>query len=313
MVDGANLYRFARGSPIGFSDPSGTQSESSAQPSQPVCISIMTTGEDEIWCEGETSGAASGNSTADAKSSTAAKVARGAKIAAGAAGMGEAVGEKLEKKLKEEIAERQGKVAEKKQQAAQNIKNKKQRQKMTRSGGGSKQRRLNRRFERRAGVDTLRKEIGQLQKGRKIVQRAGRALTVAGAVASGVEQYATSTAQTTVGKVADAGIATVLQGIAGKKNPVVMGIDAGLELLGVQEGLGETMQNSSRAAVTLVEGVLTGDTRGIQSFHEQSLKGEYGAVFQKASEAGDYWAEKGIGGGLSEFGREFKNFVWDLF
>jgi hypothetical protein len=73
------------------------------------------------------------------------------------------------------------------------------------------------------------------------------------------------------------------------------------------------MQNSSRAAVTLVEGVLTGDTRGMLSFHEQSLKGEYGAVFQKASEAGDYWADKGIKGGLSEFGREFKNFVWDLF
>ena len=313
MVDGMNLYRFARGSPIGFTDPTGTQSESNAQASQPRCVSIMTTGEDELWCEQETSGAANGGTTGDKKSATAEKVARGAKLASGAAGVGEAVGKKVEEKLEREIADRQRKAVEKNKEAGRGVQNKKQRERMQRRGGGSKQRRLNRRFEERSGADVFRKQADQLQRGRRAVQKAGRALSVAGAVASGVEQYATSTAQTQVGKLADAGINTALQTIAGNKNPVVMAVDAGLELVGVKEGIGETIQTSSRAAVTLVEGVITGDTRGMQSFHEQSLKGEYGVVFQKSSEAGDYWAEKGIGGGFSEFGREFAGFVRGLF
>jgi hypothetical protein len=36
-------------------------------------------------------------------------------------------------------------------------------------------------------------------------------------------------------------------------------------------------------------------------FHERSKAGDYGQLMQSASEAGDFWAEKGLLGGLSEF------------
>jgi hypothetical protein len=36
-------------------------------------------------------------------------------------------------------------------------------------------------------------------------------------------------------------------------------------------------------------------------FHERSKRGDYGKVMQASSEAGDYWANKGLKGGLSEF------------
>ena len=57
------------------------------------------------------------------------------------------------------------------------------------------------------------------------------------------------------------------------------------------------------------EGLITGDTTGMESFHEKSKNGEYGTIMREASEAGDYWAEKGVVGGLKEFGSA----VWSLF
>ena len=226
----------------------------------------------------------------------------------------------MEERLQKKIAERKRQAFEKNEEAGREVRNKKQRERMKRRGGGSEQRRLNRRFEARSGADVFRKQADQLQRGRRVVQRAGRVLSVAGAVASGVEQYATSTAQTQAGKLVDAGINTALQAIAGKKNPVVMAVDAGLEYVAVKEGIGETIQNSSRAAVTLVEGVITGDTRGMQSLHEQSLSGEYGVVFRIHSALGEslaeqglsatigdaesYWGQHGMWGGLKAFWRE---------
>ena len=53
------------------------------------------------------------------------------------------------------------------------------------------------------------------------------------------------------------------------------------------------------------EGLITGDPKGMESFHKKSKNGEYGVVMKSASEAGDFWAEKGIIGGLEEFGSEF--------
>jgi hypothetical protein len=46
---------------------------------------------------------------------------------------------------------------------------------------------------------------------------------------------------------------------------------------------------------------LTGDTKAMDDFHKRSMEGSYGKVIQAASEAGEYWAKKGLRGGLKEF------------
>ncbi len=70
----------------------------------------------------------------------------------------------------------------------------------------------------------------------------------------------------------------------------------------------------------MVEALFTRETKGMQTFHERSLAGEYGGVFRTASalgesfaeqgvsktigEAGSYWSEYGIWGGLRNWWNE---------
>ena len=66
-------------------------------------------------------------------------------------------------------------------------------------------------------------------------------------------------------------------------------------------------------AVTAIgEAVFTGDIRAMDEFHKRAMQGGYGKVMKVASEAGEYWANKGIVGGLKEFGGGLKEFVVSL-
>ena len=122
-------------------------------------------------------------------------------------------------------------------------------------------------------------------------------LKVVAMALDGIDGYAESTATTTTGKVANgalaAGSTALLMSV-----PVVAGADM-LAPKGYKPS--EVLKGGAGAVTAIGEGVIAGDTRAMGAFHERSKAGEYGKVVQAASEAGDYWNEKGVGGGLSEF------------
>lgn len=69
----------------------------------------------------------------------------------------------------------------------------------------------------------------------------------------------------------------------------------------------EMYRGGTGAVTAIAEGLSTGETAGMESFHEASKAGKYGKVMALASEAGDFWADRGIVGGLKEFGREIRS------
>lgn len=143
----------------------------------------------------------------------------------------------------------------------------------------------------------------------------GTGLNVAGSVLTAVVQYRDSTATTVVGKTVDAAGAGAIDWGLGTIHPAVPVVDKVVGLV-FEHGLGvkgvsiaDNLNTSVRSIVTVTEGVITGDTSGMESFHERSLAGEYTPVFRWASEAGDYWADTGIGDGLEDFGSELGDFT----
>ena len=131
----------------------------------------------------------------------------------------------------------------------------------------------------------------------------GRVLIGATAVFEGVNAYVTSKNRTTAGKAADATITGASEALV-VANPVTAIADL---VLPKDYKLSKLYRGGSGAVTAIGEGLLTGDTSAMEDFHEASKRGEYGKVMQAASEAGDYWAEHGIVGGLKDFGRE----LWD--
>jgi hypothetical protein len=125
-----------------------------------------------------------------------------------------------------------------------------------------------------------------------------RSLIGIGALLEGVNAYQTSKNQTQAGKVADAALSAG-GGALVVANPVVAIADV-FAPKGYKPS--EVYRGGAGAVTAIGEGVVTGDTRAMEGFHEASKRGEYGKVMQASSEAGDYWAEKGVVGGLKEFG-----------
>jgi hypothetical protein len=124
-----------------------------------------------------------------------------------------------------------------------------------------------------------------------------RGLVVVGAAMEGVSSYADSTAETTAGKVANAALGAG-SGALLMANPVVAGVDVFMPT-GYKPS--EVYHGGAGAVTAIGEGFLTKDTKAMDDFHKKSMAGSYGKVMQAASESGEYWAEKGITGGLSEF------------
>lgn len=133
-----------------------------------------------------------------------------------------------------------------------------------------------------------------------------RGLMVVGAALEGVAGYVDSPATTTGGKVANAALGAG-GGALVMANPLVAGADM-LAPKGYK--LSEVYRGTAGALAAIGEGVATGDTRAMDTFHQSSKSGKYGKVMQTASEAGDYWAEKGLAGGLAEFADALK-WWWD--
>jgi hypothetical protein len=126
-----------------------------------------------------------------------------------------------------------------------------------------------------------------------------RGLVVVGAALEGISSYTDSTAQTTAGKVTNS-ILGAGGGALTMANPVVAVLDM-LAPKGYK--LSEVYHGGAGAVTAIGEGLLTGDTRAMDEFHKRSMEGHYGKVMQLSSEAGEYWLENGIRGGLEEFVR----------
>jgi len=139
---------------------------------------------------------------------------------------------------------------------------------------------------------------GLLTTGRIVSSKAFvRGLIIVGAAVEAVESYIDSPAQTKGGRVANAALGAGA-GALTMANPYVALVD-----LAAPKGYkpGEVFHGTADAVTAIGEGVFTGDIRAMDEFHKRSMQGDYGRVMKAASEAGEFWAEKGIVGGLKEF------------
>lgn len=144
------------------------------------------------------------------------------------------------------------------------------------------------------------------------IHAAGNALNVASGVLTGIEQYNNSEAQTVAGRSVSATGAGSLAVAAGMRHPYLAAADAAANLLGAPETPSNVLNQSVDTIATVGEGLVTGDTRGMQNLHEGNLRGDNGPVFQAAAEAGEFWAEHGVVGGLEMFGDAVGDTVSDL-
>lgn len=132
-----------------------------------------------------------------------------------------------------------------------------------------------------------------------------RGLIAVGAATEAVESYTDSTATTTAGRAAN-----TLLGAGG--GALVMGdpVVAGIDLLTPEDYKLSKLYHGTAAALSSIgEGLVTNDSKAMDNFHKRSMAGSYGKVLQAASEAGDFWAQKGVGGGLSEFAESVRWWV----
>jgi hypothetical protein len=122
-------------------------------------------------------------------------------------------------------------------------------------------------------------------------------LIVVGAACEGIASFTDSTAQTTTGKAANAALGAGA-GALTMMNPYVAGADI---LMPEGYKLSEVYHGGAGAVTAIGEGLMKGDTRPMDEFHKRSMEGHYGKVIKAASEAGQYWADKGVVGGFKEF------------
>lgn len=116
-----------------------------------------------------------------------------------------------------------------------------------------------------------------------------------------ISKALTSHNQTTLGKGIDATATAGLDLVVGKINPFIAAADAIIGLIpgGVIEkitgykdisgdriNISNTMSDSVSSITSVGEGILTGDTRGMESFYKDSMQGKNTLFFQKAAEIG---------------------------
>ena len=124
-------------------------------------------------------------------------------------------------------------------------------------------------------------------------------MSVVGTAGTTVEQAMETSAQTWLGKITSTGAAGGFSWAA-RNNGIIGAADAVGGVLGTDTPSG--IWNASVESIVVTgEGLVTGDTRGMATLHQKQLNGDWGPLFREAAEAGDFWAEHGIGGGLGMF------------
>jgi hypothetical protein len=130
-----------------------------------------------------------------------------------------------------------------------------------------------------------------------VLKKYNKGLAVVGAGATAINQGLNSDATTTTGKVVNGVAAGGISLAASKLHPGVAIAD-----LATGGAVSQNLNNGVNATVTIVDGLATGNTDGMESLHRKNMEGQNGAAARKAAEAGEFWADKGVSGGLSEFG-----------
>lgn len=115
---------------------------------------------------------------------------------------------------------------------------------------------------------------------------ANGALGVASAAVTGVQSFQESPATTTAGKTLDALLDASGSLMVGS-NPVVGAIDT---LLPSEMKFSTLLDGGSTAMATMVEGLVTGESDGMEAFMENAKDGDYTWIMKEAVEAGEYWA-----------------------
>ena len=128
------------------------------------------------------------------------------------------------------------------------------------------------------------------------IGKAGTGVDVVGTAGDTLEQAMQTSAQTWLGKLTSTGAAGGFSWAA-RNNPVVAIGDVAGGFLGVDTPSG--IWNASVESITVTtEGLLTGESGGMAALHQKQLNGDWGPLFREAAEAGDFWAENGVLGGL---------------
>ena len=122
-------------------------------------------------------------------------------------------------------------------------------------------------------------------------------LAVIGAGANGINQGLNADATSTTGKVLTGVGATGISFAASKLHPGVAAVD-----LATGGAVSQNLNNGVNAPITIIDGLATGNSEGMENLHQENLRGDNGVIAREAAEAGDFWAEKGVSGGLREFG-----------
>ena len=149
-------------------------------------------------------------------------------------------------------------------------------QKSTRSPQTAKQLRQ---AERRVqAFEKAEKAFNRLSKAGKAVNFLDTVMNVGAAIASGIDEYDKSPAQTIPGRIVDSAITGGLVSyMFGKRLPIVAAVDSALKDSPITAGL----QVPFRTLTTVIEADFTGNTQGIELLEERSAQGDYG-VFAKA-------------------------------
>lgn len=127
---------------------------------------------------------------------------------------------------------------------------------------------------------------------------AGNVLGIAGGALTAVDQGLNSSAQSNEARVVSGTLAGTASYALGATNPYLAAGDALAGLAGAPDTPGNVLNKSIDSIVTVGEAAVTQDISGLENLNERNLRGDNGPVFQAAAEAGEYWAEHGVVGGL---------------
>jgi len=168
--------------------------------------------------------------------------------------------------------------------------------------GGARRRALKKLTRAQVRLATAAKTAEQADRLKSLSKHAGHALSIASATATAAEQYRQSPATSPAGKATDAlaaGATSVLLGSLPTWAPAVVVAD-----VVTGGGVSQHFSGASSAVVTLAEGAVTGDIRGMERFQDEALAGKHGPVLKHVVDAGQYWADNGFSGTLRDFARE---------
>ena len=156
---------------------------------------------------------------------------------------------------------------------------------------------------RNAGLIKVLDKADDAAGAKSVLGKYNKGLAVVGSAANGINQGLNSDATTTTGKVVNGVAAGGVSFAASKLHPGVAAVD-----LATGGAVSQQLNNGVNATVTIADGLATGNTDGMENLHRKNLNGDNGVVAQKAAEAGDFWADKGVKNGLQEFGGAVKYF-----